>query len=542
MIFHRRLSSRFVLAFLLLGLIAVAVTIATAALAAPSPQAVTPTPLPPGAGPTQPSTPAQSASPTPSANPTQPPEQLSISNSVCLGCHGQPGLTMPLGDGSTLDLYVPADDYQHSIHGQQRYACVQCHRTVGNYPHPAFSAQDARDVTLKLNNACKGCHATQYNLTQDSVHAAALSKGNRNAAVCADCHTAHTVRQLIDPKTQKLLPDARVWIPQTCEKCHSAIYNEYKTSVHGSALIGEGNPDVPTCIDCHGVHNIQNPTTTSFRIESPSLCAKCHTDPRRMNKYGISTNVLTTYVADFHGTTDVLFGPQSPDSTFNEPVCYDCHGVHAILRPNDPINGLVVSENLLKRCQQCHPDATTNFPRAWLSHYVPSTTNNRLVFFVNLFYQLFIPTVIGGMALLVVMDFSRRNLNRYRARNRRRTTQPVAAASQADAPVPVVPPAGAEPAPPEARAAPPAPAAEPQANEPLAAAQPPAGEADEGAGEPPVPPSGEPERPQELQEPAPEAPGSAWTGEDQVFESPDSEVQASPPDVESVHDDTDTLE
>jgi len=373
---------------------------------------------------------AQDVTPTPQTQPTQPasptpevqqpsaaeaPEQLSISNEVCLSCHGKEGLTMKLGDGTTLDLYVAPDDYKHSIHGQENYACVQCHRQVGNYPHPAFSAENARDVTLKLNNACQKCHSTQYHLTQDSVHAAALAKGNNNAAVCSDCHTAHAVRQLIDPKTQKLLPDARAWIPQTCARCHSTIYNEYKNSVHGSALLGDGNPDVPTCIDCHGVHNIQNPTTTTFRIQSPSVCAKCHTDPKIMNKYHISTDVLSTYVADFHGTTNVLFGPQSPDSKFNEPVCYDCHGVHNIAKPDDPVNGLALRQNLLKRCQQCHPDANLNYPRAWLSHYVPSANNNRLVYYVNMFYKILIPLVIGGMAFLVVLDFSRRNLNRYRS-------------------------------------------------------------------------------------------------------------------------------
>ncbi len=49
-----------------------------------------------------------------------------------------------------------------------------------------------------------------------------------------------------------------------------------------------------------------------------------------MDKYGISTQVLNTYVADFHGTTVTLFEKQSPDAQTNKPVCYDCHGVHDI--------------------------------------------------------------------------------------------------------------------------------------------------------------------------------------------------------------------
>ncbi len=353
---------------------------------------------------------------------------LSISNEVCLGCHGQPGQSLKLENGDTLDLYVAPDDYNHSIHGSLKYACVQCHREVGNYPHPKWSAADRRDVSLKLYNACKYCHAMQYDLNINSVHAAALAKGKREAATCVDCHTAHSVRPLIDPKTQLNLPGTRAWIPQTCAQCHNAIYQEYKDSVHGSALIGDGNPDVPTCIDCHGVHNIGDPTTASYRLKSPEICARCHTDEKVMAKYGISTQVLSTYVADFHGTTVALFEKEQPDAQTNKPVCFDCHGIHNIARVNDPQKGLEVKQNLLARCQRCHPDAQANFPTAWLSHYIPSPDKYPLVYYVNLFYKFFIPGVLGGMALLVVMDLSSKTIRRFALRETKSVKQtPVAA-------------------------------------------------------------------------------------------------------------------
>jgi hypothetical protein len=90
----------------------------------------------------------------------------------------------------------------------------------------------------------------------------------------------------------------------------------------------------------------------------------------------------------------------------------DCHGIHNISRPDDPQKGLQVKENLLKTCQKCHPDATTNFPDAWLSHYVPSPEKNPLVYYVNLFYRIFIPTVIGGMVIFVAGDIYRRLFKR----------------------------------------------------------------------------------------------------------------------------------
>ncbi|MEJ1644175.1 hypothetical protein SMA60_28565, partial [Escherichia coli] len=85
-----------------------------------------------------------------------------------------------------------------------------------------------------------------------SVHQNALAAGNTDAAVCTDCHNPHTQKRLTNPDTGKLLGYARLHIPQTCAQCHSAIYDQYKESVHGKALTEDGNLDVPTCTDCHG--------------------------------------------------------------------------------------------------------------------------------------------------------------------------------------------------------------------------------------------------------------------------------------------------
>jgi hypothetical protein len=261
-----------------------------------------------------------------------------------------------------------------------------------------------RDVTLQLTAVCDRCHSGQFTLAMDSVHAAAQAAGMREAAVCTDCHGSHNVHQLTDPETKMLLPDARLDIPVTCSRCHFTIYQKYLGSVHGTALTEEENTDVPTCIDCHGVHNIGDPTTAAFRLKSPELCANCHTDPDLMDKYGISTNVLNTYVSDFHGTTVTLFEKQSPDAETNKPVCFDCHGVHDISRVDDPESGIGMKQNLLIRCKVCHPDATENFPSAWMSHYIPSTEHFPEVYYVDLFYKIFIPLVLGSMVALVGLD------------------------------------------------------------------------------------------------------------------------------------------
>ena len=123
----------------------------------------------------------------------------------------------------------------------------------------------------------------------------------------------------------------------------------------------------------------------------------------------LHTNILSTYVADFHGTTVKMFEENFPDQPTNKPVCTDCHGVHDILNVNDANAGIAFKKNLLVKCQQCHPDATTaSFTDSWLSHYEPSPQVFPLVFFVNLFYKIFIPLVLGGMILFVLTDIYRR--------------------------------------------------------------------------------------------------------------------------------------
>ena len=330
-------------------------------------------------------------------------------NTACLFCHGKPGMTRTLPSGETLSLTIDPTHFGSSAH--QGVACVDCHANINTYPHPDLQVQTQRQFSLQMYTICQKCHQEQYNKTLDSVHMRAVAAGNTNAAICTDCHNPHT-QPVITYVNGGLLPNARLSIPQICARCHSAIYDTYKLRVHGAALTQENNTDVPTCIDCHGVHNIVDPTTNAFRLKSPEICAKCHTNPAIMNKYGISTQVLNTYVADFHGTTTTLFEKITPDQVTNKPVCFDCHGVHDIKRVDDPVYGLQMKQNLLKACQRCHPDATNSFPDAWMSHYIPSPNHYALVYYVNLFYRFFIPAVIGSMGIYVITDIVRRLIER----------------------------------------------------------------------------------------------------------------------------------
>lgn len=332
------------------------------------------------------------------------PQPQGADNSACLACHGTPGLQTELPSGEPLYISIEPEVFAASIHGQLGHACTDCHTDRTGYPHEPISAQTRRDYNLERYTACLQCHQEKYDASLDSVHQKALAAGNKDAAVCTDCHGAHDIAHPNEPRTK---------IPQTCERCHSQIYARYEESIHGEALIGEGNPDVPTCIDCHGVHDVEGPSISPFHLFSPQICAVCHADEDLMGKYGISTDVFDTYVSDFHGTTVVIFETIAPDQETNKPVCIDCHGVHDMKMVDDP-ESKVIRSNLLSTCQRCHPDAEDNFPESWLSHYQPSPEKAPLVYYVNLFYKFFIPGVLGPMVIFVVSDGIRRTIKRVR--------------------------------------------------------------------------------------------------------------------------------
>lgn len=325
-----------------------------------------------------------------------------VDNQYCLACHDQPGRTLTLDNGEELSLTVDRTHFGGSVHGAdnpwQPLNCTDCHENY-RFPHEApANTGSLREYTVANSLLCHRCHEQNAEKAVDDVHGALVAGGNLDGAVCTDCHGAHDTPPPNQPRQR---------ISETCAQCHQEIHDEYVDSVHGEALAQNSNPDVPTCIDCHGVHNIQDPTTTLYRSRSPLICARCHADKELMTKYEISTSVFDTYVSDFHGTSAVLFDPAAdPNAPFNEAVCYDCHGVHDIRRPDDPENG--IQANLLETCQKCHPNATENFPAAWTSHYEPSLQNNTGVFLVETFYRIVIPMTLIGFGFLVATDIFRR--------------------------------------------------------------------------------------------------------------------------------------
>jgi hypothetical protein len=319
----------------------------------------------------------------------------------CLACHGSdPAASMVLGSGEKLSIYVDSKVFGSSVHGEM-LRCGDCHSEKTGYPHDSKPFSSRRDLAVAYYEQCKSCHFANYTKTLDGVHFAVMAKGNRAAALCVDCHGSHDIRRASEPRTR---------ISQTCSHCHAPVYQTYSASVHGKAA-EEGNPDVPVCTDCHRAHDILDPRDGSLALRTPEICGRCHVNGKLMQKYGLSTKVVDTYLKDFHGMSASLQRVSKPDRRVFAAVCTDCHGVHDIQRSSDP-KAHTIKANLVQTCRKCHAGATRNFPDSWLSHYEPTPHKAATVWAVQLFYTLIIPFVVGGLILQIALHLWRVVVNR----------------------------------------------------------------------------------------------------------------------------------
>ena len=255
-----------------------------------------------------------------------------------------------------------------------------------------------RAFVLNMNEGCKKCHAEKFETVKDSVHTQLMRRGNDFAPTCVDCH--RNFNELANPPPQDT-------VGKICSQCHMSIYTSYASSVHGMALESNQSTDVPTCANCHGVHEVHGPSDPQFHNDIPTMCGKCHADAALMTKYGISTDVFQTYQTDFHGKTVESFRLQDSNLPSDKAVCTDCHGTHNIRRTDDP-QSTVMQENLLETCRRCHTEASFQFPATWLGHQIVTSETHPVLFGVNQAYQILAAIVGLSCVAYVGLDAQRR--------------------------------------------------------------------------------------------------------------------------------------
>jgi hypothetical protein len=146
--------------------------------------------------------------------------------------------------------------------------CTSCHTAHAVLPRndPASTVNPAN-----VPKTCGACHHGIEEEFEKSVHHTMVGKTDKPLPVCNDCHSAHTI-QRADASGFKLE------IMQKCGRCHAQIAATYFDTYHGK-VSQLGYTKTAKCYDCHGAHDIlkvTDPRSHLARDHVVETCRKCH--------------------------------------------------------------------------------------------------------------------------------------------------------------------------------------------------------------------------------------------------------------------------
>jgi len=192
---------------------------------------------------------------------------------LCARCHreGKKAAVRYTGEEHQI-----IERYQESIHGKGLLKsgltvtamCTDCHTAHDVLP----AADTASSVNVRnVPATCGRCHHGIQEQFQQSVHVTSIGKTDKLLPVCNDCHTAHTIRRT-DNEGFKLQ------IMTQCGRCHEEIAKTYFDTYHGK-VSQLGYTKTAKCYDCHGAHDIRavsDPRSHLSRENVVATCQKCH--------------------------------------------------------------------------------------------------------------------------------------------------------------------------------------------------------------------------------------------------------------------------
>lgn len=283
--------------------------------------------------------------------------------------------------------------------------CLTCHKSDITRVQ---AGRDTIQLRIAQEKMCLSCHLDDPDVRartspsagfiaayEQSVHGAALLRGNPRAANCIGCHGSHEMKHGYDPTALV----HKLHIPETCGKCHGEIEKDYFQSIHGVAAMGR-KKDAPVCTDCHGEHNILSPSDPRSPVAplnvSGQVCSPCHSSVRLSEKYGIRTDRFRTFSDSYHGLA-IRAG------SVEVANCASCHGVHNIKPSSDPTS-MVHKDNLAATCGTCHPGANERFAIGAV-HVTMAKEDEPILYWIATFYITAIVVLVGGMSLHNVLDF-----------------------------------------------------------------------------------------------------------------------------------------
>jgi cytochrome b subunit of formate dehydrogenase len=315
-----------------------------------------------------------------------------------------------------------AKEHRESIHGISLYAgideaamCWNCH---GSHNILKVKDPDSKVYPKNIAQTCGNCHddpklVKKFSFSAknpesgylNSVHGKLIAKGSKDAPTCVTCHGVHNIKNAVQPGSKI----SAFGVPQTCGQCHKQIENDYEESIHWIRA-KKGVRQAPVCNDCHNEHDIHNVNGTDKKTASKILqqktCMICHEDPRIANKFGVSGDQVKEYADSYHGLA-VMRGDK------DAAMCVDCHSVHKILPKDNPESSVNIS-NVTATCKKCHPYATDTFAQSY-SHKAATNTASKIEDIVASIYFWIIVSVIGGMILhnLLILIYEIRKKRRH---------------------------------------------------------------------------------------------------------------------------------
>ena len=197
---------------------------------------------------------------------------------LCARCHREGKKAAVLYTGTEHEI-IPR--YNESIHGKGLLksgltvtaTCTSCHTAHRELP----ASDPASSVNPKnVPATCGACHHGMEEQFLQSVHSSTQTKTDKKLPSCNDCHTAHSINRT-DRDQFKLA------IMDTCGKCHEKIAETYFETYHGK-VSRLGYTKTAKCYDCHGAHDIQkvtDPRSHLSRANVVGTCQKCHSDATR---------------------------------------------------------------------------------------------------------------------------------------------------------------------------------------------------------------------------------------------------------------------